>query len=174
MTPPRLPNVLRSTGGGISESSLPLRRRKLNKAQVAEQQVRCYELRIAGMTLAAIAAEVDLPISTVERRIKAEADTRVLPLANTLRQMQLDLINRCKVKLDEQVQAGVAVARNSEVLAKLMEREAKLTGIDAPDQIEAVVHQVDQTDMAIAELVREAQAASAVAEAQLKEAPNAG
>jgi hypothetical protein len=42
-------------------------------------------------------------------------------------------------------------------------------GVDAPERIEATVTEVTQEDVALAELVREAQAAAAVAEQQLRE-----
>jgi hypothetical protein len=111
----------------------------------------------------------------VHNRIQAHINLRVQPLADELRAVTVDRLDRYLVKLDSQIQAGVSVARNVEVAVKVEERRAKLLGIDAPAQVEATVHQVDQTDMAIAELVREAQAAAAVEEAALREgAPDAG
>lgn len=51
----------------------------------------------------------------------------------------------------------------------MSERIARLTGADVLQQVKATVVQVTQEDIALAELVREAQAAAAVAEAQLHE-----
>lgn len=52
---------------------------------------------------------------------------------------------------------------------KVEERRAKLLGVDAPERVEATVVEISQEDVALAELVREAQAAAAVAEQQLRE-----
>jgi hypothetical protein len=56
-----------------------------------------------------------------------------------------------------------------EVAVTVSERIARLPGADVPQQVKATVVQVTQEDIALAELVRKAQAAAAVAEAQLRE-----
>jgi hypothetical protein len=142
-----------------------------NTATVAEEQVRCYELRLTGMSLDRIAKETRLSKGTVHNRIQAEIAARVLPLADEVRKMELDRLDRWLEKLDAQIQddeAAGRVARNIEVAVKVAERRAKLLGIDAPEKVEATVHEVTQEDIALAELVREAQAAAAVTEARLR------
>jgi hypothetical protein len=149
--------------------------RRINKAEIAEQQARCYELCLAGHNYRVIAETVGVSLAKVSKLINEHLALRVQPLADELRAVTVDRLDRYLVKLDSQIQAGVSVARNVEVAVKVEERRAKLLGIDAPQVVEATVHQVDQTDMAIAELVREAQAAAAVEEAALREgAPDAG
>lgn len=143
--------------------------RRANRAQVAEQQIRCYELRLTGMALAKIAQETGLSEGTVFNRLKAEVDRRVVPLADEVRKVELDRLNIGLVKILAEIDAGRSIARNVEVLVKVSERISKLTGADAPQVVEATVHQVDSTDLALAELVREAQAAAAVKEAVLRE-----
>ncbi len=61
------------------------------------------------------------------------------------------------------------MARNIEVAVKVAERRARLLGIDVPERVEATVTEVTREDIALAELVREAQAAAAGAEQQLRE-----
>lgn len=51
---------------------------------------------------------------------------------------------------------------------KVEERRVKLLGVDAPERVEATVIEISQEDVALAELVREAQAAAAVAEQRLR------
>lgn len=142
-----------------------------NKATVAEEQVRCYELRLAGKSLEAIAKEVKLSKGTVHNRIQAHITLRVQPLADELRAVMVDRLDLCIARLHDQIQddeAAHRLARNIEVLVKVEERRAKLLGVDAPERVEATVHEVSATDVALAELVREAQAAAAVQEAQLR------
>lgn len=142
--------------------------RAANRATVAEQQIQCYQLRLTGMSINAIAAATGLSVGTVHNRIQAEISKRVLPLAEEVRQMELDRLDRWLQKLDAQITADKAVARNVEVAVKVSERRAKLLGIDAPEKVEATVTEVTQEDLALAELVREAQVNAAVEEARLR------
>jgi hypothetical protein len=142
-----------------------------NKAGAAEQSRRCYELKLAGWSHDKIAAELKISHGTVANRIEAHLKLRVQPLADELRAVMVDRLDLCIERLHDQIQddeqAG-RLARNIEVLVKVEERRAKLLGVDAPERVEATVHEVSATDVALAELVREAQAAAAVAEAALR------
>lgn len=141
----------------------------MNQATVAEQQEHCYDRRLAGWTLQAIADETGLAIGTVHKRIQARIEARVQPKADELRAVEVDRLDRYLKRLDEQIEQGYAIARNTEVAVRVSERRARLLGIDAPQQVEATVVQVTQEDLALAELVREAQAAAAVEESRLRE-----
>lgn len=141
---------------------------RANRATTAEEQVRCYQLRLSGLSIRQIARATGLSVGTVSNRIQAEINARVLPLADEVRKMELDRLDGWLARLNAEIVAGKAVARNVEVAVKVSERRAKLLGIDAPQQVEATVTEVTQEDVALAELVREARAAAAVAEAQLR------
>jgi DNA-binding Lrp family transcriptional regulator len=140
-----------------------------HRVVIAEEQLRCWQLSLAGHAYRQIAEELGISLATVSRRINGYLKDRVQPEIDALVATEIDRFDRYLVKLDEQIQAGKAVARNVEVAVKVSESRRKLLGIDAPTQIEATVHQVDSTDLAIAELIREAQAAAAAEEAKLRE-----
>ncbi|WP_297699622.1 hypothetical protein [Mycobacterium sp.] len=145
-----------------------------NSASIAEQEIRCYELRLTGMSLDNIAKQVKLSKGTVHNRIQAHIEQRVQPLADELRAVMVDRLDTCIERLHGQIlddELGSRLARNIEVLVKVEERRAKLLGVDAPERVEATVTEVTQEDLALAELVREAQAAAAVQEAQLRGTP---
>lgn len=142
--------------------------RALNRATVAEQQAECYRLRLTGMSIEAIAKATGIARSTVHDRIQAEITAVVSPLAEEVRKMELARLDRWLEKLNDQIEDGRSVARNVEVACRVSERRAKLTGADAPEKVEAIVTQVTQEDLALAELVREANAAAAVAESQIR------
>lgn len=144
-----------------------------NPAEVAEQQARCYDLRLAGHSIDKIAAMTGLGHGTVHRRIKDRIDARVQPKADELRAIEVDRYDRYLERLDEQMKLGIAVARNVEVAVRVSEARAKLLGLNAPQQIEATVVQVTQEDLALAELVNEANAAAALAEQRLRQAADA-
>lgn len=86
--------------------------------------------------------------------------------------MEPDRLDRWLAKLDAQIAEDRVVARNVEVACKVVERRAWLLWIDAPGRIGATFHEVTQEDLALTELVRDAQAAAAVAEYQLREGAN--
>lgn len=145
-------------------------------AVVTNQQEECYKLQLEGLTIRQIAERTGLSVGTVHRRINDQC-AKVVPalepivpsLAEQVRQRHLDQIQEWLAKLNEQIKHDYAVARNVEVGTRLLEREAKLLGIDAPERVEATVTEITQEDIALAELVAEAQAAATVAEQQLRE-----
>lgn len=104
-------------------------------------------------------------------RIQAHINQRVQPLADELRAVMVDRLDLCIEKLYEQIMdpdAAGRLARNVEVVVKVEERRAKLLEIDAPEKVEATVVEVTQADIALAEMVAEAQAAAAAEEARLR------
>ena len=145
------------------------RQSQKNAAQVAEEQLTCYRLRLAGATLDQIAKQTGLSKGTVHTRISKEIAERVEPLAEEVRKMQLDRLDEWLMQLNKQVREGRQVARSIEVALRVEERRAKLMGVDAPERVDvsATVHEVTQADVELAEMLREAQAANAVDEAAL-------
>lgn len=141
---------------------------RANQASVADQQIECYTHRLAGLSIDKIAKATGLSHGTVCQRINSHIEQRVQPLADQLRAIEVDRYDRYLEKLDEQIQRGVAVARNTEVAVRVSEARARLLGLNAPQQIEATVMQVTQEDIALAELVSEANAAAALAEQRLR------
>lgn len=141
---------------------------RTSAATIAKQQEECYRLQLEGLSIREIAKRTGLSHGTVHNRINAQCSAVVQPLAEQVRQQHLAQIKEWLAKLNEQIRDNYAVARNVEVGTRLLEREAKLLGIDAPERVEATVTEVTQEDIALAELVAEAQAASAVAEQQLR------
>jgi transposase len=140
-----------------------------NAADIAKQQAECYQLQLDGLSIREIAKRTGLSRGTVGNRISAQCAAIVQPLADQVRARHLEQIKAWLARINEQIERDYAVARNVEVGTRLLEREAKLLGIDAPTQVEATVTEVTQEDVALAELVREAQAAAAVAEQQLRD-----
>ncbi len=143
--------------------------REPNRAVIAEEQIRCYELRLTGMSIERIAEATGIPRSTVHDRIQAEIRARVTPLADEVRKMELDRLDAWLAKLDAKIEKDPI--RAIPVAVKVSESRRKLLGVDAPVQVEATVTEVTQEDLALAELVREAQMAAAVTEQQIRGEP---
>ena len=140
-----------------------------NSAEVAEEQIRCYELRLTGASIRQIATITGLGVATVHKLIKLEIDERVTPLAEEARRMELDRLDVWLARLTVQINKGVAVARNVEVALRVSERRARLLGLDAPERVDAQVTETTVFDTEFTALVREVQAAAALAEQQLRE-----
>ena len=141
-----------------------------NSAQVAEEQIRCYELKLEGKTMREIAKAIGMSVGTVHSRIEAEIAARVLPLAEEVRKVELDRLDRWLAKLEARLDAGGEPEKVIPVCIKVSERRCKLMGADAPEKFEGTLTQITQEDVALAELVNEARAVSALAEQQLREA----
>ena len=140
-----------------------------NDALVAAQQIQCYELRLTGMSIRAIAKKTGLSVGTVYKRIQSEIAERVLPLAEEVRKMELDRLDRWLEKLDAQILADKSVARNVEVAVKVAERRAKLLGIDAPEKQDVIVTETTQFDAHFMELVERVEAQNAAKAAEIRE-----
>lgn len=144
-----------------------------NPAQYAEQRAAVWEHRVRGVSVADISASMNIPQGTVYRWLKEIGEARVEQSARELLTTELARIDhwqsQLELQLEEQIEKGRNAARTVEVLSKLSERRARLLGMDKPQQVEATVHQVDDTDVAIAELVRNAEAAAALEEQRIRE-----
>jgi hypothetical protein len=128
---------------------------RANRATIAAQQVRCYELRLSGMSIRDIAAATSLSVGTVHNRISQEINDRVAPLADELLAIELDRLDRWLVRLDAQIESGFAVARNVEVAIRVSERRSGLLGLDSPVRSRVEVITLDVLDEEIAKLEAE-------------------
>lgn len=165
-----------------------------NPAEKAEQQVKCYELKLTGMSLRAIGKAVSLSHETVRQYIALEADSRVLPLANQLRKQELDRLDQMELAVRGVLEAQHYVVSDGRVvklksedgtedalpddehvlkavdrLLKIQDRRAKLLGLDAPTQVEATVHEVTQADIELRGLIQQQQARNDAAREALRE-----
>lgn len=176
----------------MNAGGTPHRRR--NSAKSAEEAVRCFELRLDGLTFSAIGAEVGLAVSTVHARIEAHIAERVNPLADELRAIELDRLDRAIVRVFEVLAKTHVVVQNGKVvtgadgrplvddmpalqaidrLIRISERRCKMLGLDAPTPLKADVtlHQVDPRDLELMQLIEAAKERNAVIEAQLRGTP---
>lgn len=106
------------------------------KAQLAPQAL---ELRIAGGSYRQIAKQLNCNEATAYRYVQqelAKLDAIKAKQAEKLRELELERCDRMTLALGRKVQAGEE--RAILALVRVMERRAKLTGIDVP-----VSHAVD-------------------------------
>ena len=135
---------------------------KLNRTKAAEEQALCFDLRLAGHSIRAIAEMVtahfgyNISKSTVHNRIEAEIAERIQPRAKALREMELARLDGYLTTIAPRIAAGDLQAIDRAL--RIAERRAKLLGIDSPIQVEQTVTEVSAEDIELMELVNEAKA----------------
>jgi transcriptional regulator with XRE-family HTH domain len=127
--------------------------RKTDSRRV-EQAWEAFEMRVKGLSLRDIARELGVSYQTVSNRIEFANKLIILPGVVERRAMENERLDRLWEKLQPKVER--ADTRAIEVAIKLLERRAKLNGLDAPTQHDVKVHEVTQRDLELAELTREA------------------
>jgi AcrR family transcriptional regulator len=176
--------------GGVQ----PWRPPRYTNANFAEEQRLCYQLRLRGLSIRQIADETGMSPSTVHRRIECEIRETVQPLAEQVRALELDRLDQLQqvalavmnadhplvsdgrvVRTELPDGTKVALQDHGPVLAamdrflKIQDRRAKLLGLDAAVKVDATVVETTQLDIEAAEMVAEAKAKAAAAEARLRE-----
>lgn len=138
---------------------------RANNAELAEKQVAAYNLRLRGHSLRDIGKMMGVSHTAVANWIKAECDTRVLPLADEVRKQEIDRFDNWLLRLAEQIDEGKQVARNIEVAVKVSERRAKLLGADSPvvTEVNAVVEHKPTEVLSLIERARRQVAADEAA-----------
>lgn len=135
-----------------------------NKAQTVERDAEIWRLHIQGLTLRQIGQKVGLHHTTVMDIInKGIAETRD-PLVGEIRKVADERVIWMWSKLVPAIEAGDVQA--IEVGRKLIESWRKLHAADGPITIN--VNETSQTDLALQELMREAEMQVAAREAQIQ------
>ena len=103
------------------------------KVRAAAREEQCLKLRLAGLTHRAIAAQLSIAPSTAYKRVRHALDgvnQRTTQEAESLRALELARLDELQCALWEQALAGELKAVDR--VLKVMERRAKLLGLDAP------------------------------------------
>lgn len=141
-----------------------------NPVERSELRVQAYDLKLKGWSLRRIGAEIGLSHQTVKNYIDEEVESRTIPLLNEVVQMEIDRYDTYLARLEAAMDDEKAdVAKLVASAVRVSEARRKLLGYDAPQRVEATVHQVTQEDVEFAEMVREAQVSAAVEKQRLNE-----
>jgi hypothetical protein len=126
----------------ITELAVPTPEEKAAELEAKEAKV--LELRRAGFTFQRIAEEVGYATPSGAQRALERIMTRNLPQApEEFRWQELDRLDRMQVALWPRAMKGDDRAIGT--IIRLMERRARLVGIDAPQRIQAEVVNYDGT-----------------------------
>lgn len=141
-----------------------------NTAERAEKRSQAYELRLRGWSLRRIAESLSVAHTTVKNYIDEEIEARTIPLLNEVVKIELDRYDRYLARLESAMDdEGADIPKIVASAIRVSEARRKLLGYDAPQRVEATVHQVDQVDVELAEVVREAQANAALEEQRVRD-----
>jgi predicted transcriptional regulator len=141
-----------------------------NPVERSELRVQAYDLKLKGWSLRRIGAEIGLSHQTVKNYIDEEVESRTIPLLNEVVQMEIDRYDTYLARLEAAMDDEKAdVAKLVASAVRVSEARRKLLGYDAPQRVEATVHQVSETDVELAEIVREATVRAALEERQVNE-----
>jgi hypothetical protein len=126
----------------ITEVAVPTPEEKAAELEAKEAKV--LELRRAGFTFQRIAEEVGYATPSGAQRALERIMTRNIPQApEEFRWQELDRLDRMQVALWPRAMKGDDRAIGT--IIRLMERRARLVGIDAPQRIQAEVVNYDGT-----------------------------
>lgn len=120
-----------------------------------------------GKSQREVASHFGMSQPTVSRLLQDFWKHWTLPRADEARKHELNIVDKV---IDAWLPTAVSGDKDAAaVVAKFMDRRAKLTGSDAPIKVDAQVTEVTQQDLELQELVREAAAANAVKEKEISE-----
>lgn len=130
-----------------------------NKAELTERRIRAWELALQGKSYRVIGEALGVAPMTAFRDVEAHAREIQQPVAEQVRKQEVARLDALLDNLWPRVEQGddKAVAN----VLRVMDRRAKLLGLDAPAKQDITVQQVDPKDIELAELIREAQAKAA-------------
>jgi hypothetical protein len=132
-------------------------------------------LRLQGWPLRRIAEDIRVAHTTVKNYIDEEIEARTVPLLDEVVKIELDRYDRYLSKLEEAMEDERAdIAKLVASAVRVSAERRKLLGYDAPQRVEATVHQVDQVDVELAEVVRKAQQDAAMEEQRVRDERAAG
>lgn len=164
--------------------------RRMNTEQRAERAAQAYELRLQGLTVAAIGRELGIATTTAHDLLTEYSAARLDPLTEEYRRLELDRLDDYTRKAYEVLEAEHVVVQHGKVvydpetgapmrdlgpklaaldrLVRISERRSRLLGLDAVIKADVTITPVDPTDLALMQLITEARAKSAAEEARLK------
>lgn len=159
-----------------------------DSAEAAELDAKVIAMKSSGMTFREIASELGFAAQSYVYSCYQRGKRRIVePAVTEYRAKQLARIEAERLIAEEILHATHPVVSNGRVfndledagpklsaldrLVKLDNQESDLLGLKAPTRVEAMVTETTQQDLELAEMIREAKAANARTEAELRGQP---
>ena len=145
---------------------------RTNETQLATRAAVVFEMRTQGQTYYQIAQTLKLDPRTVRADVERELEQRVSPKVLEYRELEDARLDRYLDKLSPKIEAGDPKAIQTAL--NISVRRARLHGLDSPVRIDMIKTEVTQEDLAIQELIREAQMRNAITHQEIVEAQVVG
>jgi hypothetical protein len=147
-----------------------------SKAQRAELARQAFELKILGRTYHDIGIEIGVPRATVFELVQEEISARVSPKVEQYRELQLAEIDKAIEILWPMAETPAIITQMGKIvydqngetipdtesqmkaldrIQRLIERRAKLLGLDAPAKTDLKVTQQSEQDLEIKQLIEQ-------------------
>lgn len=107
--------------------------RNPNREQTIEQAVQVFELRLAGASISQIARQLHLSTATIGKRLRQHERAYLLPLAESVRKMEIARYDAWLLRLQPGIQKGDVGSINTAL--KISEARRRLLGVDAPVEV---------------------------------------
>ena len=105
----------------------------LNKEQIIEQAVQCFELRLAGASIAQISKTLKVSADLVLKRLRQHEVAYLLPAAESVRKMEIARYDMYLLRLQSAIASGDVAAINTAIRVSVERR--RLLGVDAPVEV---------------------------------------
>lgn len=112
--------------------------RQQGRVNALDRQLKALELRKAGASYRAIAAQLGYSLTGAYKAVDKALTATLSEAAEPLRTLELERLDAMQVALWPQARQGNQGAVDR--ILRIMERRAKLLGLDAPTQVDQVQH----------------------------------
>jgi hypothetical protein len=136
-------------------------------AEITERRIRAWQMQLAGKSYRDIATELGVSVGTAFKDVQAHAEAIKTPVAEAVRKQELARLDMLIERLMPRIESGDVQAVGA--FLKVMDRRAKMLGLDAPTKQEINVPQIDVGGTALGELLAEYRARQAAEEQALKD-----
>ncbi|MBT2365233.1 helix-turn-helix domain-containing protein [Streptomyces sp. ISL-10] len=165
-----------------------------NDTVLLQRRLKAFELRKQGRSLRSIAKELGVSYTTVSNDIQKCLDEYLIPAVDSYRRQMLAEVDDQLVRLYGYMETPQYITsprgdivrgpdgnplldreyylKIEDRISRQLEIRAKLLGAYAPSQTELTVHQVDSTDLAIADLIAQQKARTALERERFKAGEN--
>lgn len=142
-----------------------------NRAELATLRAQAFDLAVQGMSHREIGEKLNRNRGIIATWIQTEIDELIVHKVEQYRKVQLARLESYLVALKPRIDRGDEKAINAAI--RIAERISKLFGLDAPVKVDATMHEVDQADVELTEMVNSAKAKMAAEEQALRHQANA-
>lgn len=159
-----------NTPGSRAARSASRRHPDHNEAQVAARRAEAFEMRLAGMNPSQIAVKMGIHRATVRGYIEIEVASLIQPKAAEMRAVENERLDHLLIEAKEVLEKGKGTELALKAIDRILNisrRRSALNGLDMPLRVDLHSVELTQQDLALQELLNEAEARNATIEGEI-------